>query len=145
MSDIKTREVIKGTIKTLDKSAIVSQKTKDTLVNVKSKSESAYKSNETNANEYAINKINNAERTTVGSVVPLNRKGKNAFIETKENIQKGKIKVKNIKNKLAEKRNIKNLQKGVKTGGRVVKNSTVKTVKNTKKVTQESVKNARRI
>ncbi|MBO5183095.1 MAG: CHAP domain-containing protein [Bacilli bacterium] len=145
MSNIKTREVVKGTIKTLDKSTIVTQKTKDKLVDIKSKSENAYKSNEVNANEYAINKINNAERTAVVSASPLNKKGKNAFIETKQNIQKGKIKVKNIKSKLAEKRNMKNISKGVKTSGRVVKNSTIKTAKNTKKVAQQSIKNAQRV
>ena len=145
MSNIKTREVVKGTIKTIDKSTIVTQKTKDKLVDIKSKSENAYKSNEVNANEYAINKINNAERTAVVSASPLNKKGKNAFIETKQNIQKGKIKVKNIKSKLAEKRNVKNISKGVKTSGRVVKNSTFKTVKNTKKIAQQSMKNAQRV
>ena len=46
MSNIKTREVVKGTIKTIDKSTIVTQKTKDKLVDIKSKSENAYKSNE---------------------------------------------------------------------------------------------------
>ena len=37
MSKIKTKEVIKGTIKNLDKGAIVAERTKDNLVNIKEK------------------------------------------------------------------------------------------------------------
>ena len=40
---------------------------------------------------------------------------------------------------------MKNISKGVKTSGRVVKNSTIKTAKNTKKVAQQSIKNAQRV
>ena len=42
MSKIKTKEVIKGTIKNLDKSAIVAERTKDNLVNIKEKVNSSY-------------------------------------------------------------------------------------------------------
>ena len=41
MSKIKAKDVIKGTIKSIDKSAIVIERTKDVLVNVKEKSENA--------------------------------------------------------------------------------------------------------
>ena len=38
MSKIKTKDVIKGTIKTLDKSVVGLKRTKDVLVNIKEKS-----------------------------------------------------------------------------------------------------------
>ena len=56
MSKIKAKDVIKGTIKSIDKSAIVIERTKDVLVNVKEKSENAYNS-DNNINEYASNKV----------------------------------------------------------------------------------------
>ena len=37
MSKIKTKEIVKGTIKTIDKGVILTQKTKDNIVNVKQK------------------------------------------------------------------------------------------------------------
>ena len=39
MPDIKTRDVVKGTVKTLDKSAIASQRMKDGYVRTKEKAE----------------------------------------------------------------------------------------------------------
>ena len=56
MSKIKTKEVIKGTIKNLDKSAIVVERTKDNLVNIKEKVNNSYSKDE-NTNEYATNKV----------------------------------------------------------------------------------------
>lgn len=41
MSNIKTREDVKRTIKAIDKSVVVTQKTKDNIVNIKEKSENA--------------------------------------------------------------------------------------------------------
>ena len=56
MSKIKAKDVIKGSIKSIDKSAIAIERTKDVLVNVKEKSENAYNS-DNNINEYDTNKV----------------------------------------------------------------------------------------
>lgn len=56
MSKIKTKEIIKGTIKSIDKSTVALQKTKDVLVDVKKKSENAYNGYD-NVNDYLSNKI----------------------------------------------------------------------------------------
>ena len=63
MSKIKTKDVIKGTIKTLDKSVVGLERTKDVLVNIKEKSENAYNS-DSNVNEYASNKVEFASNRT---------------------------------------------------------------------------------
>lgn len=136
MSKIKTKEVIKGTIKTLDKSAILSQKTKDNMVNVKEKSESTIQTNEQNANEYAVNKISNSSRRIVDNSGKIKQKGNQSVKTTKENYRKAKTKVKSIKTKLAEKRKLKNTTKGIKTSKQVAKN--------TQKVAKESVKASQR-
>ena len=51
MSKIKTKEINKGTIKSIDKSAVALEKTKDVLVDVKKKSENAYNGYD-NVNDY---------------------------------------------------------------------------------------------
>lgn len=136
MSKIKTKEVIKGTIKSLDKSVIATQKTKDNIVNVKQKSETAIQSNEQNANEYATNKITNTGRRIVDNSGKIKQKGNQSVKTTRDNYRKAKTKIKSIKTKLAEKRKIKDTAKGIKTSKQVAKN--------TQKVAKESVKASQR-
>lgn len=140
MSKIKTREVVKGTIKTLDKGKIAVEKTKDNIVNVKSKSETAYKSNETNANEYATNKINNTSRLVIDNSGKIKQKGNKAVKDTKQNYVKTKNKIKNIKTKLAEKRKVKETTKGIKTSSKVAKKEAQKVAKETVKASQRARK-----
>ena len=142
MSNIKTREVVKGTIKTIDKSVIATQKTKDNIVNVKQKSEGAINPEERNANEYATNKINRAGRVVVDNSGKIKQKGNQSIKTTKENFIKTKAKIKNIKTKLAERKNIKNTQKGIKTSKQVAKN-TQKVAKETVKASQRAAKLAK--
>lgn len=136
MSKIKTKDVIKGTIKSLDKSAVVMERTKDVLVNVKEKSENAYNS-DNNVNEYASGKLEfNSYKVSDEAISKFNIKGKKSVIETKENIKKAKTKVKIIKSKLTEKRTMKKATKGIKNSKQVIKGS--------KKVATETVKNTNR-
>ena len=61
MSKIKTREVIKGGIKVLNKGATALDKTKNNLVNIKEKSENAYDNYLYNdSNDYASQKVEKA-------------------------------------------------------------------------------------
>lgn len=140
MSKIKTKEVIKGTIKTLDKSVVGLERTKDALVNIKEKSENAYNS-DSNVNEYASNKVEFASNRTSDEIVAkFNSSGKKAVITTKDNIIKSKDKIKTIKTKLTEKRKINNTKKavkGIKTANRVA-------VQQTKQVAKETVKASQR-
>lgn len=137
MADIKTRNVVKGTIKTIDKSIVVTEKTKDNIVNVKNKSEGATNSNERNVNEYATNRITNAGKIIIDNSGKIKQKGKESVKTTKENFIKEKQKVKTIKTRLAEKKKIKHTTKGIKTSSRVAK-------KEAQKVAKESVKASKR-
>lgn len=68
MSKIKTKEIIKGTIKSIDKSAVALEKTKDVLVDVKEKSENAYNGYD-NVNDYSSNKIESISNRASGKVI----------------------------------------------------------------------------
>lgn len=143
MSKIKTRNIVKGTIKTIDKSVVATQKTKDNVVNLKQKSENSTQSNERNANEYATNRIIGTSKKVIDSSGKIKQKGNESVKTTKENIIKTKAKIKNIKTKLAEKRKIKNATKGIKTSSKVAKKEAKKVAKETVKASQRAVKLAR--
>ena len=70
MPDIKTREVVKGTIKTLDRTALAGEKMKEAYVQIKEKAETSYQASENSAEEYAANKIINRKNV-------IERKGEN--------------------------------------------------------------------
>lgn len=142
ISDIKTREVVKGTIKTIDKSVVATQKTKDNIVNVKQKSENATNTEDRNINEYAVNRITNTSNAVVVSSGKIKQKGSDSVKTTKENIIKTKSKIKTIKTKLTEKRKIKNTTKGIKTSQQVA-NKTQKAATETVKASQRAIKYAR--
>lgn len=57
MSGIKTKETIKGTIKTLDRAAIASQKIKNSYVQTKDFAEHSVRAKESTKEEYAVNYI----------------------------------------------------------------------------------------
>ena len=55
MPDIKTRDVVSSTIKTIDRSALAGQRMKDAYVQAKDKAEHSVYSSESNSEEYATN------------------------------------------------------------------------------------------
>lgn len=139
MSSIKTREVIKGNIKTLNKKVVVTQKTKDNIVNVKQKSENATTTEDRSVNEYAINKITNTVNAVVVSSEKIKQKGNESIKNTKNNIIKTKSKIKSTKTKLIEKRNLKNTTKSIKTSQQVTKKVATESIKSS----QQAIKLAR--
>ena len=74
---IKTKDIVKGTIKTLDKGAIATERTKDEIVNIKEKVENAY-SSENETYDYASDKVTYvANRSTDEAINTFNKQGKN--------------------------------------------------------------------
>lgn len=57
MPDIKTRDVVKGTIKTLDRSAALGERMKEAYVRTKEKGENAAASSDSSADEYAADQL----------------------------------------------------------------------------------------
>ena len=135
---IKTKETIKGTIKTIDKGRIITDKAKDTIVSIKEKGYVGYNNtNDNNANEYAINRINNSVRNLVNNSGNIKNTGNKTVRDTKNNFIKTKNKVKNIKTKLTEKKMIKQVKNKIKTSKKVVK-ETAKTTKQTIKASERA-------
>ena len=134
---IKTKETIKGTIKTIDKGRVITDKAKDTIVSIKEKGDTGYNNtNDNNSNEYAINRINNSARKAVNNSGNIKNIGNKAVRDTKNNFIKTKNKVKNIKTKLTEKKMIKQVKNKIKTSKKVVKDTT--------KITKQTIKASER-
>ena len=104
MADIKTRDAVKGTIKTIDKAAIASERMKAAYAKTKDKAEQGYYVDESSATEYASDKVSyTAERVTEEGVHQFNNQGQKGVQTTKENIVKAKDKIADFKTKRAVK------------------------------------------
>ncbi len=91
MPQIKTRDVLKGTVKTIDKSAVVAQRMKDACVRVKDKAEHGYYRAENSPEEYATDRVS----TLSGSALheaghQFDKRGRKAVKETADNLSKAK-------------------------------------------------------
>lgn len=104
MADIKTRDAVKGTIKTIDKAAIASERMKSAYAKTKDKAEQGYYAEENSATEYAADKISHtADRVKDEGIHQFNKQGQKSVQTTKENIVKTKDKVSDFKQKRAMK------------------------------------------
>lgn len=65
MPDIKTREKVKGTVKTLDKAAVAGERMKAAYVRTKEKAEQGIQSKEDSPEEYAADRISAGSETVV--------------------------------------------------------------------------------
>ena len=152
MADIKTKDSKPKTIKTLNKAVVGTQNIKDNLVSTKEKiNDNTQNKNEENNIEYGSNQITGASSITASAVATkFNKYGKKSFEETKDNIIKSKVKIKEFKDKRfakrMEKQAIKNSKGTIKTGKNTIKNgkTAVKTSKEvaikSQKVAKESIK-----
>ena len=149
MADIKTKDSKPKTIKTLNKAVVGTQNIKDNIVSTKEKiNENTPNKNDENNIEYGSNTITGASSITASTVATkFNKYGKKSFEETKENIIKSKVKIKDFKNKQLAKKMEK---QAVKTGKGTIKNgkTAVKTSKEvaikSQRMAKESVKASKR-
>ena len=144
MADIKVKETLKKGVKTIDKAVVQTERFKDTIVRTKEKSEEQVSSNESSV-EYASNKVNFAVNRGVDETIHYgNKEGQKALLKTKENYQKGKVKIKKLNHKLKESRNV---SKGVKQTKNAVKTSkeVAKTAQKTAKETAKASKRAMQV
>lgn len=122
MKDIKTRNVAEKTIKTLDKSLIVADKTKDTLVITKEKVNNL--NNKDSEIQYASNKIS---------------RGTDKTIRTSAKVAKREIKKAPERIRKTAKNTAKATKKGIKTAKKVAETS-AKVAKKTAQATKHAVK-----
>lgn len=104
MADIKTRDAVKGTIKTLDKAAIAGSRMKSAYTKTKDKAEQGYYAEENSPTEYAADKVSHASgRIKDEGIHQFNKQGQKNAQTTKENIGKAKDKTADFKAKRAKK------------------------------------------
>jgi len=104
MADIKTRDAVKGTIKTIDKAAIASERMKSAYMGIKEKAEQGYYADENSATEYAADRISfAADRVKDEGIHQFNKQGQKAVKTTQENIGKAKDKITDFKQSRAVK------------------------------------------
>lgn len=145
--DIKTRDTSKRTIKTLDKAKIASEKFKNTILNVKDKTESSL--NDTDSIYGESDKIVYGSRiTSQKTVEKANSIGKKSFKETRKNVKRLNHRIKGIKSKrtLTKTKRIAktNLKQGKIAFQKAAKHSkaVMKTTKQTAKLSLQALKNA---
>lgn len=139
MADIKTRDVVKGTVKTLDRSAVASERMKSTTVRTKDAAEQSVNGNEVSAQEYEANRIESAvEVATAEGVHQFNKRGKNGIRDAKRNVEK----VKENYNKLKDLKKTTKPKKAASKTAKATKTTTQQTAKTVKATGKGTVKTA---
>ncbi|MDE6251452.1 MAG: lysozyme family protein [Lachnospiraceae bacterium] len=104
MADIKTRDAVKGTIKTLDKAVIAGERMKSAYAKTKDKAEQGYYAEENSPTEYAADRFSHASgRIKNEGIHQFNKQGQKSVQTTKENIGRAKDKIAEFKTKRAAK------------------------------------------
>ena len=158
MPDIKTRDVVKGTVKAIDKSAVAAERMKDAYIRTKDKAEQGVFAAEGSPDEYAADRILTGTETAAHEAVHgLDKVGRKSVKTTKENISKAKEYFRQQKADLPRKQAQRSLrrvrrstdtaQKSIKTmdrSGKTIKQTAKSTGKAAVKTTQKTVKTAER-
>ncbi|MCI6795472.1 MAG: lysozyme family protein [Lachnospiraceae bacterium] len=91
MPQIKTRDVLKGTVKAIDKSVVAAQRMKDSYVRIKDKAEHGYYSSENTPEEYATDRFSATSESVLHEAGhQLDKRSRKAVKETKDNFSKAK-------------------------------------------------------
>ena len=148
MADIKTRDTVKGTIKTLDKAAIAGQKMKQAYIATKDKAEHSVNAKENTAEEYAADKTEaGIDEIAHKGAYAFNKAGRKGVQETKKNIQSAKDGIQRFKQQRAEKSiNVQRTQGRTTTVGsssaQTQTSSTIKTLEKPEKTVKQSATSA---
>ena len=154
MPDIKTRDVVKGTVKVIDKSAVAAERIKDAYVRTKDKAEHSVFAAESSPEEYAADRTLTGTETAAHEVAHgLDKAGRKGVKTTKENISKAKEYFQRRKADLPKKqaqntmrqvrRSADATQKTIKTvdrSGKTIKQTAKSTGKAAVKTTQKTIK-----
>ena len=156
MPDIKTRDVVKGTVKVIDKSAVAAERMKDAYVRTKDKAEHGVFAAESSPEEYAADRtLTGTETAAHEAAHGLDKAGRKGIKTTKENISKAKDYFQRRKADLPKKqaqdtmrrvrRSADTTQKTIKTvdrSGKTIKQTAKSTGKAAAKTTQKTIKTA---
>ena len=132
MPDIKTRDTVKGTIRTLDKAKVAASRMKSAYIQTKDKAEHSVDAEEHNASEYATDRMESGTKRTAEETVH----------QTKKAAKKGADKVKDkVERKIEDRAKKKVENKAENTARDTVKNTTERASRNAAK--QSAEKSAR--
>ena len=145
MADIKTRDMVKGTIKTIDKAAVASERMKQAYISTKERAENSTYAAENSADEYASDKFERGNDATVHEGIhQFDKAGRKGVETTKDNIHKAKDGIDRFKEKRAKKafemQSEKFGGKAAKTAERTASQTGSKTVKTAEKSTTKTIK-----
>ena len=145
MADIKTRDMVKGTIKTIDKAAVASERMKQAYISTKERAENSTYAAENSADEYASDKFERGIDATVhDGIHQFDKAGRKGVETTKDNIHKAKDGIDRFKEKRAKKafemQSEKFGGKAAKTAERTASQTGSKTVKTAEKSTTKTIK-----
>lgn len=90
MPDIKVKDVAKGTVKAIDKSATAAQRMKNAYIRTKEKAEHSAAPQEGSPEEYAAGRVSSGLDSAQKAVREFDRQGRKGVKTTKENISKAK-------------------------------------------------------
>ena len=141
MPDIKTRDIAKGTIKTIDKSAVAAERMKSAFIQTKEKAEHSVDVPESSAEEYASNRLESGiDRVSHEAIHQFDKQGRKGVRATKQNIVKAKDGIQKFK----EKRAAQSLQKQAQAAASPRKGvgQSIKAVEQPKKAVKESARSA---
>ena len=103
MADIKTKDNAKGTIRTIDKAAVATQRMKQAYIATKEKAERSVNANSSSAEEYASDKLESGiDEVVHDGAYAFDKAGRKGVETTKENIRTAKDGIQRFKQQRAE-------------------------------------------
>ena len=146
MADIKTKESVRGTVKTIDRAAVVSERIKSAAVRTKDTADTAEKNTapaETSPQEYGAQQIKDTVRRCVaGTEVQLQKRGRRGFSDAKRNAGKARDNIQKCKDAFKGTQPKKATQQAVQKAGKGTLKTAQSAGKGSVKVAQKGVKTA---
>ena len=149
MADIKTKGSVRGTVKTIDRAAVVSERIKSAAVRTKDTADTAGKNAapaETSPQEYGAQQIKDAVRRCVAETgVQLQKRGQRGFSDAKRNAGKARDNIQKCKDAFRGTQPKKATQQAVQKAGKGTLKTAQSAGKGSVKVAQKGVKTAQQI
>ena len=146
MADIKTKESVRGTVKTIDRAAVVSERIKSAAVRTKDTADTAEKNAapaETSPQEYGAQQIKDTVRRCVAETgVQLQKRGQRGFSDAKRNAGKARDNIQKCKDAFKGTQPKKATQQAVQKAGKGTLKTAQSAGKGSVKVAQKGVKTA---
>lgn len=150
MPDIKTRDTVKGTIRTLDRAKVASARMKSAYVQTKDKAEHSVEAKEHNATEYASDRMESGTKRTAEESVHQTKKAINKGTnKVKDKVErkiedKVKNKVENTTKDTAQRASNDMAKKSAEKSARAANSTGRKSIRTVEQTTSKSIKQSAR-